>query len=200
LHKAQLASAAKRRRNRRIAAGVAGTVAVGAVLGAGVYRHKASGSTLSIRGLPMTSPKTQGPMPAHITHRTTITRTGMIRRGIPSDETRHHVSIAAPVISGRRLFATEFTYKHRGLKQGRAIRENHLLQAYMNSETARQFDTNVHGKPVDRSQIPVYNVRRSGTKFHQRTHWPHLTPEQTAEQLGNIRQRQMREARRARRG
>lgn len=46
LRKAQIASARKRRGRRRAA--VAGAVGVGAIVGTGVYRHKKSGSSLSL--------------------------------------------------------------------------------------------------------------------------------------------------------
>lgn len=174
LRKAAIISAQKRKgRRRKVAVGVVSTVAVGAVTGAAIYRHKASGSTLGIRTF---TPQNARPT---VGHNTSQVRSGATHRGIPLYETRHHVH------AGAHVFGAEVTYKHRSIKSNREITRNMLAQEDRNKSV-------VHGTKVrvDRNAIPHYKLKRSGQKFPQgrstNLHWPHLNEADAREQNWNI--------------
>ena len=164
LRKAQAASARKRRgRNRKIAVGVAAGVGVGAVLGAGVYRHKASGSSLGFRTFD------QKALVA-VSRRTTSSNTGAPKRGITGVEKTNRISFGTKLTG-----SVEVSYRHRTIAANRKIQRQALQNAQATVMGRRT------GK-VNRAGIPKYNpdskknwpnkwVPQDDEKYQPATRW-----------------------------
>lgn len=154
-------------RNIKIGVGVAGGV-LGAT-GAAYVAHKGyqryGGTIVDIRGYHDTYGKTLNGIPRSpkvgIRHdRTMKTNTGMLKRGIPTTENRHHVTVRPPTIGG-------YTIKHpsggwdlaitvRSPKKNRMLRNQAIEQAKAKALRNPTTRTRTVGK-VDKHKIAPYN-------------------------------------------
>lgn len=117
LRKAQLASARKRKRNRKVkkaAAAVGAVGVIGATVGAGVYRHKASGSKITVRKT--TGHGLTGPLPGrqkgYVTHGPVVDLDGFQHKQV--------VAATRSTKKGRRII---IKYEHRSLT-GKKVKGN----------------------------------------------------------------------------
>lgn len=175
LRKAQLASARKRKRNRRIAIGAGAGVGIAALAGAGVTRHKMSGSQLSMQtGTNMSS----------ITGK-------QLSGGVRGSYSKLGTGRTASVVVAKGTKKRIISYTHKPLKLGSHTtgkrtpmskeRGLGLPGGKVTVSTARR-ETIGRTRKVTRDTIPFYNhkVKKS---------WPHVGAPQSRKINARLREK-----------